>query len=338
MGRAARIAGVTVVILAAVLAVNAVVLDSQTKPAEVNAPGGRILELASVDLQVVDHPPTGGGAPGEPIVLLHCFACSLRWWDAVLPTLNEHHRVVTIDLIGHGGSEKPQSGYEIASQGAAAAEALSQLGVQRATVVGHSLGGMVATSLAETASEVADRVVLIGARSGGGDAELPLSRRLLNTPLIGQALWRLRFGAVVKAGYERAFAPGFDLEAGFEDPDQVVADSEAMTYGSFQDTGEAVDDYLDEGTLASRLTTTGVPLLVLDGADDQILDSAQLEADFGAVPGARIELIDGSGHSPQVEDPEATAERILDFAEAGESAGGRTDEFTIGPRKGRRGQ
>ena len=52
MGRAARIAGVTVVILAAVLAVNAVVLDSQTKPAEVNAPGGRILELASVDLQV----------------------------------------------------------------------------------------------------------------------------------------------------------------------------------------------------------------------------------------------------------------------------------------------
>ena len=76
------------------------------------------------------------------------------------------HRVVRIDLIGHGGSEKPQSGYEIDSQAAAAAEALNSLGVQGATVVGHSLGGSVATSLAEQASELVDRIVLIGVAVG----------------------------------------------------------------------------------------------------------------------------------------------------------------------------
>jgi len=317
--RGARIAVVILLALAALLAVNAVVLDGQTRQAEVTAPGGEVLELTSVDLQVVDHPPTGEAAiPGEPIVLLHCFACSLRWWDAIVPVLNRDHRVITVDLIGHGGSEKPQSGYEVTAQGAAVAEALSELGVQRATIVGHGLGGLVATSLAETASEVADRLVLIGTPTQSGAEMDTLSVRLLRTPVVGEALWRVRFGSAIRSAYGAVFAPGFDLADGFDDPDQVVADSEAMSYGSFEDAEGAADGYLGEGALASRLTATGVPLLVLDGSEDQLLDPDELQADFDAVPGARSVLIDGSGNSPNVEAPEETAKLILDFAESGE--------------------
>ena len=319
--RGARIAIVVIVVVAALLAVNAVVLDNQTKPAAATAPGGEVVELSSVDLQVVDHPATGEGPAGAPIVLLHCFACSLRWWDAVLPALNERHRLVTVDLIGHGGSEKPKSGYEITAQGAAVAEALSDLGVRGATVVGHSFGGAVATSLAESASEVADRVVLIGSASDGDAIEGTLRDRLLRAPVIGEAMWRLRIDSLVESGYSDAFAPGFDVDSGFDDPDRVTEDLAAMTYTSYEESGTALADYLDEGSLASRLTTTGAPLLVLAGSEDQIVDPDVMQSDYEAVPAARIEVIDGAGHSPQVEDPKATAAAILRFAEAGAAAG-----------------
>src|SRR4029079_17885960 len=162
MRRGLKIALTVVVVLIGLGIVNAFVLDNQTKQAEVTADGGKIEEASSVDLQGFDSPATGSGPEGAPIVLLHCFGCSSQWWNPILPALNENHRVVRIDLIGHGGSAKPQSGYEIETQAAAAAEALNSLGVQGATVVGHSLGGIVATSLAEQARELGDRARLVG--------------------------------------------------------------------------------------------------------------------------------------------------------------------------------
>ena len=315
MRRALRFAFVALVCLVALAIVNALVLDSQTKPAEVTADGGSIETVSSVDLQVFDSPATGPGPEGAPIVLLHCFGCSSQWWNPILEALNERHRVIRIDLIGHGGSEKPQSGYEIEAQAAAAAEALNSLGVQGATVVGHSLGGIVATSLAEQASELADRVVLIGVPSESGEVSLPFTEKLTRTPLIGQAVWRLRLDGMIKRGYESAFAPGTDVSEVFpDDPDRVVDDNRAMTYDSFTSASEKADDFLEQQPIASRLAATGVPLMWIDGTEDQIIDSMAVAEEFHAVPGAITKLIDGVGHSPNVEAPEETAKLILDFA------------------------
>ncbi len=321
MGRVTSIVLTLVAVLAGLLAINTIVLDNETEDAEVTVPDGEVIELAGADLQAVDLPATGSGPEREPIVLLHCFGCSGRWWEPITPLLNESHRVITIDLIGHGGSEKPSSGYEITAQSAAVAEALNQLGVTRATVVGHSLGGLVATSLAEQASQLVDRVVLIGTGSEAGDAELGFMAKLSQTPVVGEALWRVRTDGLVKSGYGEAFAPDFDVEGGFEDPDQVVVDNEAMTYTSFDQARAEADEFLEAGTTASRLTATGVPVLVIDGSEDQILDAAKVLADYEVVPGARSEGLDGLGHSPNVEDPAAVAELILPFAAAGGTLG-----------------
>lgn len=318
MRRSLKILLVTGVVLAGLLAVNAVVLDSQTRPAELSAPGAEILELSSVQLQVADQPATGPGPEGAPVVLLHCFGCSSRWWDEIAPALNEQHRVIRIDLIGHGGSAKPASGYEITAQAAAVAEALNELGVSRATVVGHSMGGSVATALAEGSSELVDRAVIIGSASSPGGSELPALDGLVRTPVLGQALWRVRLDPLIESGYESAFAPGFDFQAAFEDPDQVVADNRAMTYRSYSGASEASGDFISEQPLASRLTATGVPLLVILGAEDQIVDTQQAESDYAAVPGATVETLDGVGHSPNLEAPAETAAAILSFAGAGE--------------------
>jgi pimeloyl-ACP methyl ester carboxylesterase len=315
VGRLLKALLLATLLLAALAAVNAVVLDSQTKPAEVTADDGRIEAVSSVDLQLFDSAATGPGSEGAPIVLLHCFGCSSQWWRPILPALNERHRVVRIDLIGHGGSEKPQSGYEIEAQAAAAAEALNSLGVQGATVVGHSLGGMVATSLAEQASELVDRLVLIGVPSGPDESSLPFTESLISTPVIGQALWRVRLDPMIRSGYGAAFAPGTDVEEVFPgDPGRVVEDNRAMTYDSFTQARDGADDFMAARPVASRIPETGVPLMWIDGAEDQIIDAAAVAEEFQAVPGSITKLIDGAGHSPAVEAPDETAGLVLDFA------------------------
>src|SRR3954466_15390449 len=130
--------GIGVVLaLLALLVVNALVVDGQTGSAQVTVPGGRILDLPGGELQVRENGPRSG----SPIVLIHCFSCAMDWWDGMLPQLEEDHRVIAVDLLGHGGSEKPGSGYTPEHQAETVSRALRALHVHDAEVVGHSLGG-----------------------------------------------------------------------------------------------------------------------------------------------------------------------------------------------------
>src|SRR5687767_1053578 len=129
MRRGWKIAIGIAVALVILLTLNTIAVDHETKGAEVTVRGGEILELAGGDVQVLDVGPRSA----SPIVLIHCYTCAIDWWDAMLPQLRRGHRVVAIDLLGHGGSEKPGSGYEIENQASLVAQALSRLGVRRAT-------------------------------------------------------------------------------------------------------------------------------------------------------------------------------------------------------------
>ena len=100
MRRGWKVALGMVLALAALLAVNTIVTDQQTKPAGVTVDGGRILHLTGGDIQVVEGGPKDKRHAGAPIVLLHCYGCSLQWWDRVTPLLERRHRVIRIDLFG----------------------------------------------------------------------------------------------------------------------------------------------------------------------------------------------------------------------------------------------
>ena len=195
-------------------------------------------------------------------MLIHCFGCSLHWWDSMVPLLSRDHRVVRIDLLGHGGSAKPKSGYSITDQGALVAGALDRLGVQGAVIVGHSLGGDVAVSVAEQASELVDRLVLIDEAPDPSFGDLDFLAKVSMAPVIGEALWRLKTDSLVKAGYDQAFAPGYDQADGFEDPDQTARDNDAMTFTSYTESPQASEDYENESPLDDRMRTTAVPLMV----------------------------------------------------------------------------
>jgi pimeloyl-ACP methyl ester carboxylesterase len=311
MSRGAKIALAILVALAALLAINTIIVNGQTKEAGVNVDGGQILRLPSGDVQVLDSPALGRSATSAPIVLVHCYGCSMHWWDRLAPLLQRNHRVVRIDLLGFGGSEKPKSGYSMEDQAATVAAALNQLGISGAVVVGHSMGFTVATALASEHSELVDRLVNIDEGSTTDDCDLPFVAKLEYAPVLGQAIWRVSPDFLVKDGYSDAFAPDYEV------PDFVVDDYDAMTFTSFNDSASANDDYKDEISLADRLRPLAIPLLVIYGSEDQICDPASFEESYGSVPGARVEQVDGAGHSPNVEKPRETAALIEPFAAEG---------------------
>jgi pimeloyl-ACP methyl ester carboxylesterase len=304
--------GIGVVLaLLALLVVNALVVDGQTESAQVTEPGGRILRLPDGEMQVVERGPRGG----SPIVLIHCFSCAINWWDRMLPMLERKHRVVAVDLLGHGGSEKPSSGYTIPHQADTVAEALERLGARGAEVVGHSLGGSVAVAVAERHSGLASRVVIVDTGSGEHDrGSLGLLAGLAFQPVIGEALWQIKPDFATRKGLQVAFAPGFDV------PNRFVTDVNRMTYSAYDDSPSGSSDYSKERPLDLRMRDTGLPLMVLMGAEEQIVDDPEeaLAEYRKRVPGVETHLIAGAGHSPNVEKPRETARLVLRFAQRGQ--------------------
>lgn len=288
------------VLLAVALAVNTVVTDRDTEQARADT--GRIVDLPGGDLQVREDGPRDAPA----VVMLHGFACSLHWWDQMTPALARDHRVVRFDLLGHGGSEKPKKGYGMESQARLVAAALDRLGVRRADVVGHSMGGSVATALAEQRPALVESIVILDSPSKSGDAELPFTARMGFVPVLGQAIKRVVPDGMVRDGLESAFADGFDV------PDRFVEDFRDMTYTSYDDSHRGSDDYSKESGLAERLADESVPLLVVFGSEDELVDPNSAQG-YRRVPGARVVVLDGVGHSPHVERPAATARLIADF-------------------------
>jgi pimeloyl-ACP methyl ester carboxylesterase len=305
MGRGWKIALAVAAALIALLLLNALLVDGQTKPAEVTVPGGEILDLPAGKTQVVDR----GPRDGAPIVLIHCFTCGIDWWDGVMPALARKHRVIAIDLRGHDGAEKPTSGYSIEDQAELAAQALSRLGVRDAEVVGHSLGGPVAIALAERFPRRVDRLVLIDSIPDDSYGDVGLVGEAPFAPVLGQLLWRIKPDFSIRDGLGVAFAPGFPV------PDAFVDDVKRMTYSSYLGSHDAFDDYTAEEALPERAAALDKPLLAIMGAEEQIASDprAALAAYGRADPSAQTELIAGAGHSPEVEKPAQTARLVLDF-------------------------
>ena len=307
------------VVLIALLVLNAIAVTNKTEDAERNVEGAELVDTSSGTLQVLEE----GVPEGSPVVLLHGATESMNWFEELGPLLGARHRVIRIDLLGHGGSDKPAAGYEIADQANAVAEALAKLDVAGATVVGNSLGASVATALAEQSPDLVTGIVILDQAPNDDYGELPFLAQLGSWPILGPALQRLTDiapASVILDAYQEAFAPGFNIASGFENPDQPVDDLREMTYTAFVDIAEAETDYTDARSLDDRLSAIEVPLLVIFGLEDQIYDAEAAIEPYEDVEGAQTELMEGVGHTPNVEAPERTAALIEAFVARTEAA------------------
>lgn len=299
--RAVFVAAAIGLLAAALLAINTVISNAETKPATPDI--GRVLDLPGGDLQVRED----GPRDTPPVVLLHCFACSMKWWNPVVGELALRNRVIRIDLLGHGGSEKPDGGYDMESQARQVALALKELGVDHAIVAGHSMGGTVATALAAQEPSLVAGVVIVSTEAEVRYGRLPLTARLGFLPVVGQAINSLLPDSMIRNAYADVFQKGFEV------PGYVVDDFRSMTYTSYDDSARLDGEYTGERPLQERLAATRIPLMVIQGTADRLVDPAVIEA-WREVPGVRIEPLPGVGHSPPIEEPAKVASLLAEFS------------------------
>jgi pimeloyl-ACP methyl ester carboxylesterase len=168
----------------------------------------------------------------------------------------------------------------------------------------------VAVALAEQSPDLVARIVIIDTSSSPEEeSDLGALPNLPFLPVIGPALWRVKPDASVEEGLSVAFAPGFDV------PDEFVDDVKRMNYAAYNGSHDGFDEYIAEKSLAERVADTGKPLLVIMGAEEEIVADPEvaIENYQAAVPTAFGNVIDGVGHSPNVEEPDLTADLILGF-------------------------
>jgi pimeloyl-ACP methyl ester carboxylesterase len=261
---------------------------------------------------------------GPPVVLIHGMVNTSRHWEPVALRLAEDHTVIAPDLIGHGDSATPRGDYSIGAHAAVIRDLLAVIGIERATIVGHSLGGGIAMQFFYQFPQRTERLVLVS--SGGlGHEVSPLLRSaaipgisgllaLAAHPSVLDGLWRagerLRERGSGKGVYLQAIARAL----------RPLAQPGART--AFIHTLRSVIDIHGQRVSArDRLYLLhAMPTLIVWGERDHTIPLEHgLEA-HRAAPGSRFETLPKAAHFPHIEDPEGLANVLLEFLRTSDTA------------------
>jgi len=243
---------------------------------------------------------------GPPVVLIHGVAGRATQWDQIVGLLAETHTVVAPDLLGHGESAKPRGDYSLGAHATGIRDLLVGLNLERASIVGHSLGGGIAMQFAYQFPERCERLVLVS--SGGlGEEVHPLLRaatlpgsefvlpllahpRLLDVAsLVPRALGRIGL---------RTRPDLTEIARGYRSLSNVEARSAFIhtLRGVIDATGQRINAS-DRLYLASKM-----PVLIVWGRRDRVIPVEHAQPAHEGMPGSRLELFDEAGHFPQLDD------------------------------------
>ena len=270
------------------------------------------------ELRLHGHPVAYHAAGSGPVVLLiHGITSSADAWGEVIPALAERYTVVAPDLLGHGGSAKPRGDYSLGAYASGLRDLMAALGHERATVVGHSMGGGIAMQLAYQFPERVERMALVS--SGGLGREVGFVLRAATLP---GAEWVLPL--LTQPGPRRAigFVSGLLAHAGVRTHADVrgtalglASLSEPRARRAFLHTARSIIDPNGQRVSATdRLyLAEGMPTLIVWGERDPMIPAAHGVAAHALIPHSRLELFPNAGHYPFDEDPERFAAVLSDF-------------------------
>jgi pimeloyl-ACP methyl ester carboxylesterase len=260
---------------------------------------------------------------GPTLLLVHGIAGSSRAWRYVMPALASHYTVIAPDLIGHGQSAKPLGDYSLGAYASGMRDLLGVLGVERATIVGQSFGGGVALQMAYQHPECCERLVLVD--SGGLGREVSWVLRLMTLPgteflmpVLFPSVVRERGNDISRTLHKRGIRMGHIAEMW----SAYASLTESANRHAFVRTIRAVIgpggqtvSAMDRLYLAAQM-----PTLIVWGDHDTIIPVSHAYAAHEAIPGSRLEIIEGSGHFPHVEAPDRFLDVLVDFIETTEPA------------------
>jgi pimeloyl-ACP methyl ester carboxylesterase len=257
---------------------------------------------------------------GPALLFIHGIGDNSDTWRSILPALATHYTVIAPDLLGHGRSDKPRADYSVAAYANAMRDLLSVLNIERATVIGHSLGGGVAMQFAYQYPERCERVVLVS--SGGVSREVSTLLRLAAAPTSDLFLPLLHLRATRTAG-QAAFALlrllGTDIGLDAQDlmrvfdtlPDETARTAFVRTLRAVVDWRGQVVTMLDRCYLAR-----GMPTLLIWGKRDAVIPYEHGRLAHQAMPGSRLELFESAGHFPHHAEPERFLHVLREFLSA----------------------
>jgi pimeloyl-ACP methyl ester carboxylesterase len=270
-------------------------------------PPSEFVDLMGLRLHVRDSAPQAG--PERPVVLmLHGFGGSLHTWEAWATGLAATHRVIRIDLPGAGLTGADPSGDYSDERGIALLSALlTQRGVARATVLGHSMGGRLAWRYAAAEPARVDRLVLV-APDGFASPGFEYGK----APDVGLVAKAMQF-ALPKAVLRWSLAPAY------ANPDAVMTDELVTRYHALMlapGVRPAIIARMQQLNLLPPpplLRTIQAPTLLLWGEADRMIPVVNAQDYLRDLPQARLVVLPGVGHVPQEENPSAGLAAVQAF-------------------------
>jgi pimeloyl-ACP methyl ester carboxylesterase len=241
-----------------------------------------------------------GDPSGPAVILLHGYSDSWFSFSRVLPALPRTWRVIALDQRGHGESDKPSAGYTMRELAADVVDFMDAMRIERATIVGHSMGSLVAQQVAAAAPARVERLVLVGSATTGRaiidvDA-FERTVRALSDPVPIEFIREFQVSTIHRP------VPDAFLE-------RVVAESRRLPARVWHGlmAGMLADGPAD-GLGAARIRT-----LVLRGDRDAIFPASEQDALLRLIPGARLRVYDETGHAPHWELPEEVGRDVTAF-------------------------
>ena len=254
---------------------------------------------------------------GPPVVLIHGMLNSSSHWRSVALDLAGEHTVIAPDLIGHGDSAAPRGDYSLGAHAASIRDLLAAVGIDRATLVGHSLGGGVAMQFFYQFPQRVERLALVS--SGGLGHEVSPMLRTAALPgmstLLSMTIHARLLGALLQTG-GRLRRSGYDWGVYLQAITRALGPLQnAGAREAFLQTLRAVIDVHGQRVSATdRLyLLESIPTMIVWGERDHTIPVSHGRRAHAGIPGSRFRTLAKAAHFPHLDDPDGLSEVLRSF-------------------------
>ncbi len=242
---------------------------------------------------------------GRPVILLHGWLGSWGVWQETMTFLGQSYRTYALDFWGFGESGKKRDSYAVSDFVRLVEQFMEQLGISRAPLVGHSMGGTVSLAAAVQYPERISRVTVIGSPIIGSSLAVLLKLAAIRpiAILVHNLMWGLKLGI-------RVYSPFVTRDRRW--PDMMDRDLSRTTLDSFLHSIAS----LRKIDLRPRLAQIKVPTMGIYGRKDVIVDPGQWKPLLEGIPHARVERPRNAGHFPMLDEPSYFMETVKEFLDS----------------------
>lgn len=254
------------------------------------------------------------GEAGSVVILLHGVGCHVEFWESNIAALSREHRVFAVDIVGFGRTDKPAVDYTFQFMADFVLDFMKTIGIDKASLVGNSMGGGISMTVAAQAPERVEKIVLVDP-VGLGRGVSPIMRSF-TIPLLGSILSAPGRKGVVRQMQACLYDPSQASDDFIERATQIsVLPGNQRSFlsllrGTSNLAGVKKRTVAEFSACIERIKS---PILVIWGRQDIILPLADGEAAVQKMVNGRLHVIDQAGHCPQIDKPEEFNATVLSF-------------------------